>query len=285
MLKVSFFLIIIALFEKGISQDYKAILEETGQSMLTAKSEAERKKSLTEFTSRIDSLLSADEGFFQADLLQVKSLSSLKSSDNRIRIFTWNMPLDDGTYNYFGRIMLHWGKLTKVISLKAIDNSSADLERKKLSPEMWKGAIYYDIIKKKHRKNTYFTLLGWDGNNSLSTKKIIEIIKVSRKGQLSFGAPILVEKKVLNRKIFEYSKKASMSLKYDSKKDRIVFDHLAPINSTMLGMFEFYSPDFTYDAYVWKNGKWLFEKNIDARNENLNDGNKTKPIEKGLINK
>lgn len=250
--------------------------------MLTAKTEIERRNSLAEFTKRIDSLLSKDEGFFDADLKEVKSLSSLKSSDNRIRIFTWNIPLDDGTYKYFGRILLHGGKLNKVIPLKAIENNSGDLERKRLNPEMWKGAIYYDIIKKKHRKNTYYTLLGWDGNNSLSTKKVIEILKVSKKGQLTLGAPILVERKVLNRKIFEYSKKASMSLKYDSKKDRIVFDHLAPINNTMLGMFEFYSPDFTYDAYVWKKGRWFFEKNIDARNENLNEGNKTKPIEKGL---
>lgn len=281
-----FLSIIIILSQKNlIAQDYKSILEASGQKMLASKIESDRRLGLALFTQRLDSLLSNDKDFFDADLSEVRSLSALKSSDNRIRIFTWNMPLDDGTYDYHGRLMLNQGKSKIIIPLKAIENSDENTERKRLSSTQWKGAIYYDIIRKKHRKNTYYTLLGWDGHNNLSTKKIIEVLKVSKSGELTFGAPIFVEKKVLNRKIFEYSKKASMSLTYDSKKDRIVFDHLAPISSNLTGMFEFYSPDFTYDAFNWRKGKWHFEKNVDARNDDLNDGNKSKPIQKGLQKK
>ena len=73
-----------------------------------------------------------------------------------------------------------------------------------------------------------------------------------------------------------------MSLKFNEKEDKIIFDHLSPIQANQKGLFEFYAPDFTYDAFVWKKGKWRLETNIDARNKDLNEGNQRKKPEKGL---
>jgi hypothetical protein len=45
----------------------------------------------------------------------------------------------------------------------------------------------------------------------------------------------------------------------------------------------FMVPDFTVDEYRWKKGKYLFRANIDVRNEGKSEGNRNKPVEKGII--
>ena len=47
---------------------------------------------------------------------------------------------------------------------------------KKLNYKNWYGCLYYDIIPIKVGKEKYYTLLGWDGNNKNTTKKIIDVV-------------------------------------------------------------------------------------------------------------
>jgi hypothetical protein len=46
------------------------------------------------------------------------------------------------------------------------------------------------------------------------------------------------------------------------KRKKIVFDHLSPPKATLKGAEETYGPDFTYDAFIWKKGKWARQKVI-----------------------
>ena len=44
----------------------------------------------------------------------------------------------------------------------------------------------------------------------------------------------------------------------------IVFDHQYPY--PCLKQMQHYAPDFSYDAYYFRDGMWRFEQNVDIRN-------------------
>ena len=85
--------------------------------------------------------------------------------------------------------------------------------------------------------------------------------------ELKFGYPLFKSKtQVANRVIFEYSSKVVMTLKYDETSDQIVFDHLSPSQPTLSGHYEFYGPDFSYDAFRFENNSWFYKAAIDIKN-------------------
>jgi hypothetical protein len=57
-----------------------------------------------------------------------------------------------------------------------------------------------------------------------------------------------------------------MSLRYDPTHKRIVFDHLSPSKPSYEGNYEFYGPDFSYDAFTFIDNTWVLVENIDIRN-------------------
>ena len=70
------------------------------------------------------------------------------------------------------------------------------------------------------------------------------------------------------RVILEYSDEAYVSLKfYETKSEsQIVFSHLSPSTPQMEGYFQFYYPDLSYDRFVLKRGKWIFESDSEVKN-------------------
>ena len=57
-----------------------------------------------------------------------------------------------------------------------------------------------------------------------------------------------------------------MTLKYEEKNKRIVFDILAPEVSGAEGMPQFYVQTGAYDSYIFKKGKWVYTPDQDIRN-------------------
>jgi hypothetical protein len=213
-----------------------------------------------------DSLIKtlSDESSFEYPFGQLKSLGKITSPDAKFRIYTWNCMLADGSYRYYGIIQVREKSSIKVKVLA--DNVDADMFTS-YHPHNWPGALYYKIIPFKNKKDLTYILLGWDGNNVSSNKKIIEVLSVGSEG-IKFGEPLILWKnKRLNRVIFEYSKQAGMSIEYQEKEKRLVFDHLAPSSLKYTNQFEYYGPDFTHDALVLKNGIWELQENIDIRNK------------------
>lgn len=54
-----------------------------------------------------------------------------------------------------------------------------------------------------------------------------------------------------------------MILRYNEQEDIIVCDHLSPGNPKMKGKYEYYGPDFSYDAFDFEKGKWFHKSDID----------------------
>jgi len=133
-----------------------------------------------------------------------------------------------------------------------------------LSNRKWYGAQYYKIIKV-DAENPYYTILGWKGNTDQSTKKVIEIL--SFKNDLPvFGMPVFGLSRNKKRVIFEYTRQASMLLRYVPEENLIVFDHLSPPDDAHKNDPSAYGPDLTYDGYKLKNGHWVLVDNLDMRN-------------------
>lgn len=211
-----------------------------------------------------------------------QALGVITSPDKLVRVYTWAMPLANGTYEYYGFVQYFAKKYSKTVLLELTDRS-ATIEnpfKETVNHENWYGALYYDIVPAKYKGKQHYLLLGWDGNDMFTNKKIIEPVVFSSSGKPRFGAPVFKLKKgKFRRVIFEYSTRASMALKYDTQNKMIIFDHLAPAEPQYEGNYRYYGPDFSYDGFTFKKGKWWYIPTVDARNPGI----KNRRLRKKLI--
>lgn len=211
----------------------------------------------------------------------LKSISQLRAPDNYFRIFTWNLQKADGSYDFFGLIHIN-PKKTKGETLFKLTNTtekSSGSEYETLSPDNWYGAHYYKMIKVKANGVNYYTLLGWDGNNNITTRKIIDVIVFNANDEPEFGAPLFqTHENVKNRFVIEFASHVSVSLKYEkhflangkNKKWMLVFDRVSPLSPMLKGQYQFYVPETdTYDAFIFEKNVWQFYSDVDARNPKI----------------
>ncbi len=201
---------------------------------------------------------------------------TITSSDKRVRLFNWNVPFVNGTHTYFCFVLVKNEKKSSFewTELKCIKNEPENLEGQVLKQNKWPGALYYDIIPMDKKKNDKYTLLGWDGKDNLSTRKVIEIMTISGKNNIRFGDDVFKEDKISSRKriIMEYSDEVSVTLKYYPEQQCIVMDELAPKNPVMGGIYSEYGPFGSYNMLQLKKGNWELHKNIDASKFAPNEG-------------
>lgn len=206
-----------------------------------------------------------EEESFSYPFAKLNKMGKITSPDAAFRIYNWNCVLSDGSYRYFGLIQY---PTKQGIQVEVLHDSAqnANMMRSNSAAD-WPGALYYQIVPFKRKKESAYLLLAWDGNNMSTTKKMIEVLSFSQSGLARFGLPVIVWKgKLLHRVVFEYAKQARMSLQYKEKEKQIVFDHLAPSKPNYQNQFEYYGPDFSYDALQYRKGKWELIENIDVRN-------------------
>ena len=266
-------------------QEYEDTLKIIAEQIMFAKKENDRINANNGFIPILKEVLSFDKSYkYPFDSLQ--TLSILSPEDNSFRIFNWILRKDNGTYDYFCIIHHNNKKKKKYEIIELIDKSNnirnesfADLDSKN-----WYGALYYKIIYLKKSGRKYYTLLGWDGNDGRSTKKIIEPMYFSGKNKVKFGLPIfkLKDKSKPKRIILECDSKSSFSLNYEENNKRIIFDQLVPIKKELKGMHEYYIPEGTYNSFDYNNGKWILNEDIDARNKQTRSRS-IKPPKMGLI--
>lgn len=195
----------------------------------------------------------------------LRSIARLTSPDNAFRIFNWNVENDNGTFSYYGFVLVPDNK-TRIFELVDQGRTMQDPEDKTLDHKKWFGALYYDIILSGTTGRKEYTLLGWDGHSRMSARKVIEVM-VIQNDKIQFGAPIFTDEKkqIKKRIVFEFSAKANLTLRYMPKEQMIVFDHLIPETPDAEGIREFYFPDGSYDAYQLINEKWVLKPDVDAR--------------------
>ena len=216
-----------------------------------------------------DSVLKSYESFDYAfDTL--KRIGKVYSPDRKLRIFTWNIPWQDGTHTYYGFIQVPVRKEKRCEVIHLIDQSHEieNPEHTELFSGTWFGALYYDILVNRFARKKYYTLLGFDYNDMYSNKKVIDVLSFDN-GVAMMGKPVFEPEKGGERQhrlIYEFAPDIVMALRYEKRYKMIILDHLSPIEPVFEGNYKFYAPDFSYDGYKWKRGVWKYYPEVDVRN-------------------
>lgn len=263
---IIFFLVILFCGKIHAQTDLFALESEmkiTLDSLRNAKTDAEKKKFNKNLKLQFKDYLSIDKDV-NYKFTQLKSVGIIDSPDEKVRIINWNVELTDQfqLYNCFIINKMATDEKERIFDL--VDNSMMIPEQPTdiLSQNEWYGALYYQIIPVKKGSKSYYTLLGWDGATSASNKKLIDVMYFNG-NQLKFGAPIFsVKNKIQRRIFFEHSETTTMSLKYEEKYNRIIFDHLSPEAPGLEGHYAFYVPDMSYDAFYLKGDKWTLKEDV-----------------------
>ncbi|MBC8265606.1 MAG: hypothetical protein H8E84_01435 [Flavobacteriales bacterium] len=278
-----FTLIVNNVFSQKVSKqliaEYEDTLKVMAHSIMNGENEIIKIDANNAFISTLKEVLQFERSFiYPFDSL--KTISIKTSSDNKVRIYTWILKKDNGTYQYFG--FVHYkNKSKKRYEIIPLNDNSENIRRpenKQLDNENWFGALYYEIIYIKKKGRKYYTLLGWDGNNDVSTKKIIDVMYFAGREKVKFGAFIFKDGKSTSKRfILEYNSTSTISVRYQEKEKRIVFDHLIPMKKDLEGLHEYYVPDGTYNALQYSNGKWILKNDVAVANPNNKSPTRTKP--------
>jgi hypothetical protein len=243
---------------------YEDSLKVMQKNIYTAKTDSAKFKNNAKFYHLLDEVL-LNTLSFNYPFDSLTEIKRLTSPDKKFRYIGWDVPKQDGTYFYFGFIQAMHPK-TKKYEVYELSDKSAAVK----SPETyvgdntkWFGMLYYTIIP----CDGYYTLLGWDGNDKLSLRKFIDVLSFKKDGTPLFGKTVFrMDKKIPSRIMFEYNAKLTMTLRYNPTSQSIVFDHLAPKEDFLDKQYQFYGPDLSYDAFIYRRGKWDFEEEVDVQN-------------------
>ncbi len=241
------------------------------QSMIQSYDEETRLTSGRNFVKQLSRTLRVKNSWYYP-FDSLRNVSTLKSPDNLFRIMTWNIATNDEKFRYFGVIQLNPEKTKRfkdTTNLRSfyplIDRSDSinDPFHTETDAEHWWGAAYYKIIQTTSQRNTYYTLLGWDGATVRSNKKLADVL-IFRNNKPVFGAPIfdVKGKAVLHRMIWEFNNHATMTLRYEDKKKMLIYENIVPSKPQNAGMYDTYIPDGSYDFMLWKKGKWERQSDI-----------------------
>lgn len=277
-------------FAQNISmmQDYERNLVAAMERMYSSPTDNERFHANEEFLTLLDEIFHQPKSFhYPFDALN--KISRITSSDKQFRIFTWSVVRENGEYEVFGYLQSKDPETGEYNVYRLIDKSEEMPvpEQQRCEVSEWYGCIYYDLIENKVKDRTYYTLLGWTGHNIYTQRKVIEILHFRNNGKKPvFGHQLFHKEKGTMRKVFEYSKDATMVLKFEkqpykvSKRKRVslfakqkykqvtetkyanmlVYEELEPIFHGMGGLLQYYAPSGVMKAYMFEDGKW---RNVD----------------------
>ena len=264
----------------GFSQidlaERETLLNQKLENLRNAKNDEEVDSLNTIFKLEMLSFLKL-EGAFTYPITKLKTVALLDSPDKLVRILNWNLEYSDMSYSYCAYVM-RWDENKEEIKITELVDKLDPYTAKPegvIDAKNWYGALYYKIVPIEYNGKTEYTLLGWDGGTTDSNFKIIDVLTFVG-NSVKLGSPLFKQKNSFaKRMVFEYSDKSSMSLKYDEQLNRIVFDHLSPEAPSLKGVYAFYVPDFSYDALIWEEDKWLLKEDVIAINKEDEKKNKT----------
>lgn len=249
-------------------------LVKLGYEMYNNPSEPERLAANFSFVRTLVAALHTPHSFdFRFSALDMVSL--LHAPDDKLRVFSWHLPLNDGSYLYYGAVQLRTADGTLAL-FPLLDKTYEieDPETTILDNTAWYGAQYYRIIP----LGEEYLLLGWKGHTPEMGQKVIEVLRMNE-GSVQLGKQIFAhpDTDANARMVYRFSRQASMYLEYDAAEHRIVLDHLSPMDERFRGQFRHYGPDMSHDAWLLTDGKLVLEEDVlltnppDSADDYFND--------------
>lgn len=254
----------------ALLREYQADLRAIGDSMVGSPDWDMREQAAIVMVKKMVQALQVPNSF-QFPFDSVPSISVVYPEDRSFRIITWQVQMKDRSHRYFGTLQMNE---TSLNMYPLIDMSlfMEDPDHTVAEPDNWYGQIYYDVQAFRHKKEDYYLLFGWDGNDMWSNRKIVEVLWFDN-GQPKFGKPVfnLSEGEIRTRIMIEYKEDASPALVWDHDLDMIVFDYLRPENPMSEGIYMTYIPDGTYQGFsydkkskLWKIERVVFNETLES---------------------
>ena len=261
---ITLFLSLILTFTNGSAQSIVSELNTYFKTLESYSSNTEKAQASDSISLLLKTYLENNDSLISNSL--VANLGNARSSDKKLTIYSWNYQLENLAFKY-GCVIQLKDKNNTFVSV--LEDTRDDMPlTKSLRKDEWYGCLYYAIITKTKRKKTYYTLLGWDGNNNIIARKVIDVLTFSSKGEPKFGESLFkLDAKTQKRVVFQFSASGSMMLTYDERYKRILFDHLSPALPEYEGKYQFYGSDFSYDGFKFQRNKWVFQEMLDPRNK------------------
>lgn len=282
-----------------VMQNAESEMATLQDSMFQAVSDNERFNANERFIEKLENCLEMQNSF-RYDFALLDRISILTSKDKRFKIFTWAIVSSEGEFFNYGFVQAEneaSGEY-EVYKLMARNDDIYSPQEQKLSDTCWFGAVYYELITTKHENITYYTLLGWDGKDIYSRRKVIEPVTFKHNsGRPSFGAPVFYKQKGVRRMIFEYAPDVAFNLIYDNqffelggvkkakkrtgRKNRafevedkkiertwvILYDELESKSDGVVGFSQLNVPSGKVEGLSFERGKWRKIENLVPRNE------------------
>lgn len=268
MLRKIFLTIITGLFAVlAVAQEYSLVQSEKEvQKIFTEIKDAssdELKDSLNQqLIVNLAAMLALPETFeYPFDSLQY--LGKVYSSDGQIRLFTWNYPTRRG-WQFNGFIQSKKGNIWQLLAPQTYEPS----ETGEIALEKWYGALYYEVIACKLKRQTAYVLLGWSQKEECCQTKMIDLLVFDgEKPHLGKAIFETSDEQFVCRRVFRYDKQAIVNLFFDTHKKQIVFDHLSPIHSGGYLDETTFGPDMSVDAYSRRGKVWILKEDIRVQNK------------------
>ncbi|MFT6004938.1 MAG: hypothetical protein ACJAR8_000722 [Bacteroidia bacterium] len=253
-------------------RNYEYQLEGLSYNIINSKDKVERITSCYYYIQTLKKALSIPNSF-DYDFKTIKTVSTIRSEDEKFRVFTWNLLLDSGKYMYFGAIQMNNSDSLELFGLYDSSDYNRDVHYAEFDNRHWMGALIYQVHHYKWKKKDYYITFGWDGQDSKTNRKIIDVLWFDEEGKPKFGEEIFnFEGDLQARIIFDFNDRAAMTMRYDKEEQAIIFANLVPINPMMKGMYENYVPDGTYDYMKFEKGTWRrYSMMFEDREKNSND--------------
>ena len=244
-------------------QQYEDTLKFLGDSAIQSRSWEIREAACIQFLKKLKYALLIENSFLYP-FDSVKTMSIVQPEDNTFRIITWQLAMKDMTHRYYGTIQMNEPNL-KMFPLIDMSMFVKNPQDTLLSSNSWYGCVYFNIVKQKYKRNDYYLLFGWDGNDMFSNKKLVDVLTFNEMGTPMFGYPMFLLKDdpdPKTRVIIEYKEDASPVMNYDEKMKMIDISYLRPENPMSEGIYFTYIPDGTYVGFYFKKGMWRFQEKV-----------------------
>lgn len=274
--------------DKTVMSRYQSELQELFERVKSAPTDNERYLANEQVLQLFNDALAEYNSFkwkWQFD----RMVSVLTSPDEKFRIITWPVLRDDGSMECFGFVQSFNEKEEYYDVFMLQDRSDELLNREEsvLTADSWLGMVYQELIMVEHDGRTFYTLLGWNGVDNVTERKVIEPITFHNSTP-QFGQNLFRREKNIRRVVLEYTNNAMVNLKYDEQtlrttetkriKDKkgkvhveridhdvkakmIIFDKCEPQIPGMEGLYQYYIPSGQELAYVFVDGKWELRDN------------------------
>ncbi len=217
-----------------------------------------------ETEAKIDSLLKTNIDPYAINVSAYNNVGSIMSDDGKLRIISWNNRTQDGVFEYYTYFIYKKKHNARSIVKKMVCKNAKKPDNKgDYNANNWYGCLYYSAFAIKKG----YMLLGYQTYRDISRVKVIEPLKINGDEFVLGDNVFQCGDKKWSRAVFEYSSNTTMSIEYDPFGRRFIFDHLSPENPNLSGIYQYYGPDFTYDAFTLKKKLWRLTEDIDIKNK------------------